>query len=319
MRYTKADGSLLHPIENPDASLITPSILLWKVRIDDRGDLCVYTFARSSEDAFEAGEDYANREGWEFNDEDLDLYEEAGAVFPAEEGEFVRAIAKLTAVADDHAEYGVDISQDPTDAARFQVLPGDNDEPGQEYPVIASFSAYSWQEALAAVQATGIRVVRVVDVDSDLVWTAPAEEMATAVRDMEPDVDQFGYEPGHPGSPYRVDPPTRREQDALGTYMGWKKAERSGEVVYLLPPALPGRPETMRIGKSYGRYPWEVQKLDVFNGWVTWVEPGTEGATVEGTIRRETPEEAAQALSDTLERAAEVEYDRFRRAAEAAE
>jgi hypothetical protein len=48
---------------------------LWCVRLDDRGDLCVYVWGgpglTTEQDAAEEAEEYANRQGWEYEEEDV--------------------------------------------------------------------------------------------------------------------------------------------------------------------------------------------------------------------------------------------------------
>jgi len=62
-----------HPVVN--ASWYEPDAALYKIRIDDRGDLCVYVVGGpgipSADAAMEEGEAYAEKHGWEFSEEDV--------------------------------------------------------------------------------------------------------------------------------------------------------------------------------------------------------------------------------------------------------
>lgn len=178
----------------------------------------------------------------------------------------------------------------------YALYPSDAGDRNEVTVPIVTFTAFNFAEDRAAIEATGLNVVRVVDENGDVLWpTGEIDPLVAAVRDMEPETDQFGYEPGHPGSPYRTDPPDRKPVDALGTFMDWKKFERIYRApIYVLTPATPGRPEKLRIVERAGF--WTVQVFDNFDGWNTWVSDSMTGPEV--TIRERTPEDAAQALDD---------------------
>lgn len=60
------------PIANPlDA---TPEGRLYLCRLDDRGDLTVYAWADNASDAGDEAEEYATKQGWEVEEDDLAIY-----------------------------------------------------------------------------------------------------------------------------------------------------------------------------------------------------------------------------------------------------
>jgi hypothetical protein len=84
MNYLNADGKLIHEVTRGyEASSTT---VLTKVRIDDRGDLCVYVWGLDDVDAMDEAIDYADESGWEFDEEDV-------TVWPLEDGEFDAVLA----------------------------------------------------------------------------------------------------------------------------------------------------------------------------------------------------------------------------------
>lgn len=60
---------LLHSILNPQDGGVGER--LWSIRIDDRGFLRVYVWMWPDSDAMEAAEEYAHRQKWEFDEEDV--------------------------------------------------------------------------------------------------------------------------------------------------------------------------------------------------------------------------------------------------------
>jgi hypothetical protein len=65
----------LHAVANPKICDPIEDLELYKIRIDDRGDLCVYVFSalgiNSADDATEEAEAYARKHGWTFDEEDV--------------------------------------------------------------------------------------------------------------------------------------------------------------------------------------------------------------------------------------------------------
>ncbi len=48
--------------------------MLYCVRVDDRGDLCVYVWGGTETDAVEAAEEHARKQDWQFNEEDIAVF-----------------------------------------------------------------------------------------------------------------------------------------------------------------------------------------------------------------------------------------------------
>lgn len=60
------------PIANPRDA--TPGGRLYLCRLDDRGDLTVYVWADNAMDASEWAEEYASKQGWEVDEDDLVIF-----------------------------------------------------------------------------------------------------------------------------------------------------------------------------------------------------------------------------------------------------
>lgn len=65
----------LHAVANPKIYDPIEDLELFKIRIDDRGYLCVYVFSAlgisNADDAMEEAEAYARNHGWTFDEEDV--------------------------------------------------------------------------------------------------------------------------------------------------------------------------------------------------------------------------------------------------------
>jgi len=64
---------VVHDIVNPEAA--GPDEWLYCVRLDDRGDLCAYVWGMGLWDATEEAEEYAAKQGWEINEDDVVAFE----------------------------------------------------------------------------------------------------------------------------------------------------------------------------------------------------------------------------------------------------
>lgn len=84
MNFLNIDGRLIHEVTRQyDASSTTT---LTKVRLDDRGDLCLYVWGLEDSDAMDEADDYASEAGWEVSPEDVTCW-------PLEDGEFDAVLA----------------------------------------------------------------------------------------------------------------------------------------------------------------------------------------------------------------------------------
>lgn len=63
----------IHDIVNPEAADLDAT--LFCVRLDDRGDLAVFVWDVSSDEAAEEAEEYAAQQGWDINEDDLNPFE----------------------------------------------------------------------------------------------------------------------------------------------------------------------------------------------------------------------------------------------------
>ncbi len=65
--------AVVHDIANPEAA--GPDERLYCVRLDDRGDLCAYVWGMNLWDAAEEAEEYAAKQGWKIEEDDVAVFE----------------------------------------------------------------------------------------------------------------------------------------------------------------------------------------------------------------------------------------------------
>jgi hypothetical protein len=64
--------AVVHDIVNPEAAYLDER--LYCVRLDDRGDLCAYVWGMDLCSAAEEAEEYAAKQGWEINEDDVSAF-----------------------------------------------------------------------------------------------------------------------------------------------------------------------------------------------------------------------------------------------------